>query len=325
MVNLKKVSRLLNSYLNYIKRNPRPNYWPCRVWIEVTSNCNLECPLCPNRDMEPEQKGFMDYGLFTDIIDQLGSRVNDIYLFHRGEPFLHPQLMDMIGYAKKTPATVRIHTNATLLDKEKSHQVISSGLDFISFSFDGYQKETYEQHRVNSNFEQTVKNILYFLNLKRQLGSKTPYTVLQIMEYGPQPQPEVKQEFFNRFKGLPLNRVITRKPHNWAGLVPGALPAKKSYVPCTFLWYALVILFNGDILPCPQDFEARLNLGNINSDSAEAVFKGQKMQRLRKKIAAKDIGTLVPCKDCDRLWRNTFMGLPQDYLKTFIKDNWGAN
>ncbi|MDZ7836849.1 MAG: radical SAM protein [Actinomycetota bacterium] len=137
------------------------------MWIEVTSNCNLKCRLCPNKDIPSADKGFMDFDLYKQIMDQLGSRVNDIYLFHRGEPFLHPRLVDMITYAKKTPAAVRIHTNATLLDQENTDQVIKSGLDFISFSFDGYDKKTYEAQRINSSFEQTLENIIYFLKRKK--------------------------------------------------------------------------------------------------------------------------------------------------------------
>ncbi|MGM0365719.1 MAG: radical SAM/SPASM domain-containing protein [Actinomycetota bacterium] len=325
-MNAGKLSRLIRAYLSYIKRTKKPGYFPLRVWVEVTNICNLKCPICPNKDIPQEEKGLMDFSLYRNIIDQLGTKVNDIYLFHRGEPFLHPELADMIAYAKKSPATVRIHTNGTLLDKDNTDKIIKSGLDFISFSFDGYDSETYERHRVNSSFEATLDSILYFLKRKKELGSRLPFTALQVIEYGQNGnQKRQRQEFLQRFKNLPLNRFITRKPHNWGGLVDTGSQQKKNYLPCTFLWYAMVILYNGDLLPCPQDFQSRLKLGNIRKDSIYNIFNGDKMQGLRQKIAGRDIGSISPCASCDRLWRDTFMGLPTDYLKSFLKDNLGAS
>ena len=43
---------------------------PVRLWIESTSRCNLKCGYCPNKDVAKEDHGFMDFGLFTSIIDQ---------------------------------------------------------------------------------------------------------------------------------------------------------------------------------------------------------------------------------------------------------------
>jgi len=323
-VNRRKLSRLIKAYLYYIRRKAGPDYFPLRVWVEVTNNCNLKCPMCPNKAIAEKDRGFMDLSLYRDIIDQIGSRVNDIYLFHRGEPLLHPQIYDMIAYAKKSPATVRIHSNATRLNRENTEKLIESGLDFISFSFDGYSRESYEKHRVNSDFEKTLAGILYFLKRKKALESKLPFTALQVIEYSGQDTEKTRKEFIKRFQNLPLDRFVTRKPHNWGGLVETGRAMGKKYVPCTFPWYAMVILYNGDILPCPQDFQSRLKLGNVKGGDIGDIFSGKSMRDLRQKMAIKDIG-FKPCQNCDRLWRDTLMGLPTDYLKSFLKDNLGAD
>lgn len=325
-MNATKLLRLATAYLNYIRKNTEPPYFPLRVWIEVTNKCNLQCPMCPNKDIPAQDKGFMDFGLYQKIIGQLGTKVNDIYLFHRGEPLLHPKLAEMIDYAKKTPATVRIHTNGTLMDKSITDKIIASGLDFISFSFDGYDQKTYEKNRVNSSFGATLEAVTYFLARKKELGSRLPFTALQVIEYEQgRDIKKMRERFKKNFKGLPLDRFITRKPHNWGGLVNTGGKAAKNYVPCTFLWYALVILYNGDLLPCPQDFGSMLKLGNLEDISIAGAFKGKKMKNLRQNMAKKDIGKLKPCSNCDRLYRDTFMGLPTDYLKSFLKDNLGAD
>ncbi len=324
-----KIPDFLKIYFTYIKKQPQCNYLPSRLWVEVTNHCNLKCRLCPNKDIPSKEKGYMDFNLFKRIADQIDKSINDIYLFHRGEPLLHPRLFEMVDYIKTRGATVRIHTNATLLNNENIKKILNSKLDFISFSFDGYLKETYEKNRVNSNYAKTLSGIISFLEQKKKLNQKTPYTVLQVMEYDEEYSladfERQKKAFIKKFEGFPLDRFITRKPHNWGGLINTVKTTAKHYVSCTFLWYALVILYNGNIVPCPQDFNSNLVLGNIEDISIKDAFNNQKIQRLRTRIAHKDITEISPCSSCDRLWRETFMGLPTDYLKTFVKDNLGAS
>ena len=57
---------------------------PVRLWIESTSRCNLKCGYCPNKDVVKEDHGFMDFGLYTSIIDQVKDHAYDVNLFHRG-------------------------------------------------------------------------------------------------------------------------------------------------------------------------------------------------------------------------------------------------
>ncbi|MBA4395203.1 MAG: radical SAM protein, partial [Desulfobacca sp.] len=102
-------------------------YLPSRVWIELTDNCNLRCPLCPNQALPKEEKGFMPRELFKKIIDQISGEVFDLNLFHRGEPLLHPHLIEMIEYAHRKGIPCRIHTNATLLSESLSERILDSG------------------------------------------------------------------------------------------------------------------------------------------------------------------------------------------------------
>ena len=56
---------------------------------------------------------------------------------------------EIIKYAKsKGILETIINTNATMLDDNKSKELISAGLDFIIYSFDGGDKKTYEKMRI---------------------------------------------------------------------------------------------------------------------------------------------------------------------------------
>jgi hypothetical protein len=38
------------------------------------------------------------------------------------------------------------------------------------------------------------------------------------------------------------------------------------------------------------------------------------MVELREKAAQGDIGDIKPCSGCDRPWRDTFLGIPREYI-----------
>jgi radical SAM protein with 4Fe4S-binding SPASM domain len=214
----------------------------------------------------------------------------------------------------------KFHTNVTLLNEEKSLALIEAGLDQISFSFDGYNKKTYESIRVNADFEKTIANIVNFLKAKQKLNSKKPYAILELINFPDLYQPvdrRQRREFLKNFRGLPLNRVEIKEMHNWAGET-GETRKTKKYSACTFLWQALVIFWDGSVLPCTQDFHGYYTLGNVKEISIAQVWNDEKMVRLRRKILQQDIADLDTCSRCDRLWREQILGVPKEYLWKFL-------
>jgi MoaA/NifB/PqqE/SkfB family radical SAM enzyme len=299
-------------------------YLPSRVWIELTDHCNLKCPLCPNQALPKGEKGFMSFELFKKIIDQISREVYDLNLFHRGEPLLHPHLIEMIEYARKKGIPCRIHTNATLLSESLSQRILSSGLELLSFSFDGTQAPDYEKNRYPARFEETLKNIKAFLALKKERGQRKPLTILQMMRTDQEDPDQHLRAFIASLKNLGLNRVVFRKPHNWGGAIgieAGFPRTTQLLSACTFPWYALVVYWNGQVGPCPQDFFSRIILGDLNTISVRDVWNGPLMKKLREDIAGRKYSLLKPCDQCDRPRRQTFSGVPLEYVKTFLKEN----
>jgi radical SAM protein with 4Fe4S-binding SPASM domain len=299
----------------YKRKATRLSYLPLRLWIEPTSVCNLRCVMCPNKELPKAHKGFMEFALFRKIIDEAAGFAFDVNLHHRGESLLHPDFIEMVGYAHKAGLVTRFHTNGTVLDEDKARALIAAGLDQFAFSFDGFDAETYERIRVNADFETTVGNIVRFLEVKKGLGAKKPITVIEVID-----QPGVSESadrarraFEERFKGLPLDRIFIKNLHNWAGVF-GAADAKVPYAPCTFLWQALVVFWDGSVLPCAQDFFGSYPLGNVRSESLATIWNNDRMVSLRDKIVRGDLAGLKTCALCDRLRRPTILGVPREYL-----------
>jgi radical SAM protein with 4Fe4S-binding SPASM domain len=315
--------RLWRIFRSYKRKETLLAHLPVRLWIEPTSVCNLRCVMCPNKDLPPAQKGFMDLDLFKKIVDEAKGFVSDVHLLHRGESLLHPDFFEMVRYAHEAGIVTRFHTNGTLLDEDKARRLIEAGLDQFAFSFDGMDKETYESIRVNADFERTVGNIVRFLEIKKELGAGKPVTFIELIQFPDAAKKfdrAARRAFLARFKGLPLDRLHIKELHNWAGEA-GPAPISKAYSPCTFLWHALIIFWDGSVLPCTQDFFGSYTLGNVRDSTLREIWNNDKMVRLREKILARDVADLETCSRCDRLWRSQVFGIPREYLGRALRRN----
>lgn len=325
MTRARRYSILGKALWSYWRKRTVLDYMPIRMWIEPTNRCNLRCKMCPQST--PRQadasEGMMDFALFTKIIDEASKFVYDVNLHHTGESLMHRDFPQMARYAREKGLYTRLHTNATFLTAATAEKLIDSGLDLISFSFDGYDKETYESIRVRGNFEKNLGNIRQFLEIKKRKQSRTPYTIFEVINLFPEAR-EKRDEFKAQFAGLPLDQFIVKDLHNWSGTYETAgerATAKHAFTCCTFPWYALVVFWDGRADPCPQDFFGDLPLGDLNRQSIAEIWNGERLVHLRKRMVAKDVSELSPCKTCDMIERESFLGVPTLNLKTFLKEN----
>ena len=329
-----KMGRMLRIYLAYRRRQAALHHLPLRLWIETASCCNLRCVMCPNKDVAAADKGLMPLALFQKIIDQARHFALDVNLHHRGEPLMNPALFDMIRYAKAARLKVRFHTNGALLDEVKVRRLLEAGPDLVSFSFDGFTRETYERVRVGAVFEKTRDNILRLVALRRKLDLKKPYVVIEKIRFrnrDAEGTPGAVQALRRQFLDAGVDEIIEKEEYVWAEPGPparntalqapqaGGCGMERSYSICTFPWYAMVICADGTVVPCPQDFHAVMKLGNARETPLEKIWNGTAYRQLRAQFAA-DIEALTLCRQCDRLRRKTIGGVPLQYMAAFLTD-----
>lgn len=271
--------------------------------IELTNHCNLQCAMCPRR-FSNRELGFMDFDLFKQIIKQSKRYSDEIILHNYGEPLLHPRLVDFINYCTANKIKTWLSTNATLLDEKKSLEILNSGLDKITLAFDSINKETYEELRRGANFEKTRDNIINFLKLKKKLKNKKMFAEVQIIKMK-KTQNEVN-DFMKEWQDL-ADEAYVKGFDTFCGQVDEIkemggqdnlfFPPDRKRFPCVLLWQSLVILWNGDVVPCCRDFQAKIILGNIKKDKLKNIWNSTKMQSLRQEhIDGIYKNTL--CKDC---------------------------
>jgi radical SAM protein with 4Fe4S-binding SPASM domain len=312
----------LRAYGRGVDRCDQP---PTTLWIEPTNRCNLRCVMCPVSLRTREDSGFMGLDAYQALIDETAPYVTTVNLFLGGESLLHKDLFDMIRYARSRGMTVRLNTNATLLNRRRAEQLLDSGLDHLIFSFDGYNATTYESIRINARFEPTLQNILDFLALKKERRARRPYTMLQtiVVREGQQTEEE-ERAFRARFEGLPLDAFILREAHTWRGVFeetdrfdPHEYGVK--YVPCPYLWSTLSVSWDGTVVPCCLDTWADYPLGRVGEQPLLEIWNSEPMRALRRKLLAGQYEDIPLCSGCDMLWADKTVGrYPHTLLKVAL-------
>lgn len=310
---------LFRIFLDYKRKKISLSSLPLRLWVEIVSTCNLKCVMCPNKDLPENDRGFMDFELFKKIIDEANEFVSEVNLYHRGESLLHPEIEEMIEYAQKKGLYTKIHTNGTLLDDRLINKLLNSGLHKITFSYDAYDKETYEKIRVGASYERVMGNIKRLLELKKERNSSINVSI-ELIAFPNMKWRDIKnkrKELSSKFKELPLNGIITRKIHNWGGYL-NVRKASNKYSICPFPWNALVILWDGTVLPCTQDFFGDYKVGNAKNTQLKEIWNSEEIKKLRFLLLNGKYNEVKICSDCDRPWRKRFLGVPTEYLWEFL-------
>jgi uncharacterized radical SAM superfamily Fe-S cluster-containing enzyme len=98
---------------------PEHEQHTCIALVEITSNCNLTCPMC-FAESGPGGK-HLDFETFTHMVDRLIrlEGIADVLQISGGEPTLHPDLLKMVRYAYEQPIqAVMINTNGIRLARD---------------------------------------------------------------------------------------------------------------------------------------------------------------------------------------------------------------
>lgn len=283
-------------------------HFPKVILIDTISYCNLKCSMCVHKDMT-RKRGVMPWELFTKIIDEIASEDKNIrvWMVFFGEALLlkkrKPSIFDMIAYAKQKGLTdVVLNSNANLLDEEAARGLIEAGLDAIYIGIDAFRPETYIQVRVGGNYEETVKNVLGLIRLKKELHKTNPEVFVQFVEMDI--NTAEKQSFVDFWTGHGANAKIRPKV-SWAGLIdaPNLVLDNKERWPCYWAMQTMSITDTGKVVTCAVDLDAKFVAGDVNEQSLRDVWN-RGLKRLRQLHLDRRFDELpANCRDC-RDWQS---------------------
>jgi len=173
----------LRKTINYVKywndlRNRKvvTSSFPPQIAFQPSAYCNSNCQLCPvGLRIKGPEKGSLEFDRFKEIIDLTKEYLTRIDFGDWGEPFLNPDIFEMIKYAEEKKIMTAASTNLHLFKNEDDlKRILDSGLSFLTISLHGVSQESYEAYQPGKNFEQAVKKIQSLVSLKRKLKKGEP-------------------------------------------------------------------------------------------------------------------------------------------------------
>ena len=124
--------------------------YPSRLFVEVTTKCNLTCSMC----VKQNGKGGIPEGMMSpdtfDALTPLFPHLDSLVLNGIGESLLHPQLETFIAKAKTflpEQARVGFQSNGMALTDQRAASLIDAGLDRICLSLDTVSDDSFRAIR----------------------------------------------------------------------------------------------------------------------------------------------------------------------------------
>jgi MoaA/NifB/PqqE/SkfB family radical SAM enzyme len=218
-----------------------------------------------------------------------------------GEPFLSPNLFNMIDYiSKNSKAKIIISTNGSLLDDNLIDKIIQSDIYKLIISLDAAKSQSiYEKIRIGGNLA-TVSN-----NVSRLLKKNTNIKIdLQFIDFNIN---KGEREEFQKMWSDKDCRLTYSWLNTWANQF-SELKAETYYsspnslvqrMPCSDLWYKMSVHWNGIVSICCYDWNFKSIFGDLRENSVKTIWNSDLINQFRHFHKNTQLDKMPLCSHCD--------------------------
>jgi MoaA/NifB/PqqE/SkfB family radical SAM enzyme len=263
----------------------------------------------------------MGFDLFREILERDFDYPHFLLLYGQGEPLLCPDLFEMIRWERERGRFVVTVTNGTLLDDRACAEVARSGLDLLRVSIDGAEAGTYERVRPGASFDQVLGNLERLrARLERERGRTQLAVTFMALRDNALEMPAMVRLVAGlgirmlEIKEVPRYRDERQAPLSWAmeqdaelaravesalraanqeasrrgvRLVTARFGPQAGRPPCLNPWFKTFVAADGRVSPCSKlCLVPEAEVGRLTHEPFDAVWHGERYQRLRRCIAA---------------------------------------
>ncbi|RCX16887.1 radical SAM protein with 4Fe4S-binding SPASM domain [Anaerobacterium chartisolvens] len=305
---------------------------PFSVQMYVANVCNFKCSYClQSSDAETLksmsfQKKLMSLEVYKKCIDgfkALKTRLKVLVLVGWGEPLLHPDIIEMVRYAKSNNIAdkIEILSNASLLKPAVADRLIEAGLDSLRISIQGLNSGDYKQvSGVDIDFNEFISNLKYFYHNK-----KSTNVYMKIMDIMLKNN-EDREEFFRLFGELcdeiaveSLIPVLNEFDYTEFGSDFSTELMGNRIVDtdiCALPFYSCIIDVDGLVLPCCV-FPPPAVFGSAAERGLDSIWNGKEYNSFLIKLLQHKKAQMPVCKQCQR---HTHVMRPSDYLDKYAQE-----
>ncbi|MEO3745651.1 radical SAM protein [Plantactinospora sp. B5E13] len=307
---------------------------PRVIFVELTDNCNLSCPMCRSAG-KFDRSRVMSPELFSNVAEQLFPTAEIVDLRGWGESTI---LRDFPRYVDETleyGCRIRLVTNLTVPNEALWRKLVRSGASIV-VSFDAARPETFALLRGGARLDVVLDNLRILVDEGRASGMGTDNIHLNVVvqrnaleelseiislagELGlrvainpvvlPEGHPDNLRLHRSRL-AEELDRAAQRAQELGvdaqlnAALDPEWSDLSHTDKTCTHPWMYCYVNFRGQVGFCDHlvgEAKARYLLGDLTTTSFAEIWNGQAYQRLRSEHAhgAKAISAMFDeCRWC---------------------------
>lgn len=182
------------------------------VCLFITLKCNQRCKFCHRFN----GNATMDFDNIKKVIDKLTEdEINNI-TFTGGEPFLHPNIIDIVKYAKGKGVKSKIISNGKILAKEPAKREIYQYLDSLTLSLDTIDNNLNEEIGRGYDHFENVKTALESLKenpLKVNVNTVVSKMNLEKLEELGNFLKDYDINVWRSFKFIPLRETAKANKH----------------------------------------------------------------------------------------------------------------
>jgi radical SAM protein with 4Fe4S-binding SPASM domain len=325
---------------------------PRVLFVELTDNCNLSCPMCRSagkfdraRVMSPE--------LFTDVAEQLFPTAEIVDLRGWGESTILRNFPRYVEETLEYGCRIRLVTNLTVSNEELWRKLVRSGA-LIAVSFDAARPETFASLRGGAKLDVVLDNLRILVDEGRASGVGTGNIHLNVVvqrdaleelseiislagdlgirvTVNPVILPEGHPDNL-RFHRNTMAREVDRAARRAqelgvdvqlnAALDPGWSDLSQTDKTCTHPWMYCYVNFRGQVGFCDHLIGApgeRYLLGDLTTTAFAEIWNGQAYQRLRSEHA-RGVGAISEMFDeCRWCYRNRYIDFDQQTYPPYAK------
>jgi radical SAM protein with 4Fe4S-binding SPASM domain len=271
------------------------------VQFETSTNCHKSCKFCTHAEMTPRPE--MSDELIKMIIDELVPTATDVCPFLMQEPLLETRLPVILEQIKRKNwrAKTWIYTTGDGLNEVLMRKLVDDKcLDQICFSYAGATKDGIEnvkrllRYREKELYSKPNVEVHVITTPETQLTNHTIDYVLVGLADG------IRYVPFDTFHGDIEYWGDKKELEAYEQVVLGQPKIKRE--PCPRLWNTFNVHSNGNVVPCCICWNDDINMGNINDQSAEEIWNGDKFNELRIMHMRGEWDKIPLCKNCSS-WR----------------------
>jgi radical SAM protein with 4Fe4S-binding SPASM domain len=323
--NLSAAARLnvLRSGLNLFWRRNKPWGWPLHMQLELTSFCELQCPVCPTGtgELVRTAKG-IDVNLVEQLMSEVGQYLLTLSLWGWGEPLLHKHLGRILEVTSAYPCATLLSTNGQQLNNPRVQDALRAHPPtYLIAAVDGLSDATNTVYRRGARLQPLLDGVRALAEWKRRSGSSLPILLCRFIAMRHNEHELATLPDFCADAGFDMASVrtlsIVDSPvdrHN--GLIPVSdllraydyqdnQRAHRDDFVCQHAFTFPTLMADGRLVSCEQDFNCSQPYGTLSPQvSFSSLWRSARASRIRRTIKESP-GDFSFCRNCPYADRHT--------------------